>query len=321
VRLLLTGASGFVGRNVLARCPASWDVVALYASDETFPPFVRSLGAGGIQAARCDLADAAQVARFVVQHGGDWDCVLYLAGKVDIPWSVANPRGDLLANTLPLLNVLEAIQSDRFVHFSSGAVYEGLQGEVSPGCSVRPSLPYAISKLASEHYVEFARLRRKSIARHLVVRFFGAYGPYEAAHKIYTRLVRAFAIEQQRRYTIYGDGTNLIDAMFIDDAVEAIRLMLEGDHWNLTVNLAGGRPVTIEHLVSEVAAALGVDAVSIEKTGIANEKNEFWGSVEQMQELYGFRPRVSLSDGIRRFRDFLIAEPTPDGGHASARSN
>jgi UDP-glucuronate 4-epimerase len=278
----------------------------VYASDDGFPAFVETLRLPNVRAVRCDLGDAAQVARLAEECGTDWDCCLYLAGKVDIPWSVTHPRGDLVANTVPLLNLIEAAQVDRFVYFSSGAVYEGLAGEVSPGVPLRPSLPYAISKLASEHYVEFGHLRRKSIARYLIVRFFGAYGPYEASHKIYTRLIRAFAIERQKRYNIYGDGTNLIDAMYIDDAVEAVRRMINGEHWNDTVNLAGGRPLTIERLVSEVAIALGLDAVTIDKEGVANEKNEFWGAVGQMERFYGFRPEVSLADGMRRFRDFLV---------------
>ena len=82
--------------------------------------------------------------------------------------------------------------------------------------------------------------------------------------------------------------------------------MLTGDNSNDTVNLAGGHPVTIEELVRTVGAALGLDAVEIEKQGTANERNDFWGLVREMQECFGFRPMVSLPEGIRRFRDFLL---------------
>ena len=61
-----------------------------------------------------------------------------------------------------------------------------------------------------------------------MVRFFGAYGPYEASHKIYTRLVRAFALESRNTYTIYGDGANLIDAMYVDDAIDAVAAHVDG---------------------------------------------------------------------------------------------
>jgi len=306
VKLLLTGASGFLGRNVLLRAPADWHIVALYARDRTFPEFVAQLNRPDVTVVQCDLQNPDDVAGVVRSQGAEWDACLYLAAKVDIPWSVRAPREDLLANTVPLLNLLDVVRVQRFVYFSSGAVYDGMTGEIAPTARPSPTLPYAISKLACERYVQFHHQRRNTIDGYLIVRFFGAYGPYEAPHKIYTRLVQAFAIEKQTRYTIYGDGTNLIDAMFVDDAVAAIVRMITGGHWNDIVNLAGGHPVTIEDLVRTVATALGQGAVTIDKQGVANEKNEFWGSVREMQEIYGFRPRVTVPEGICRLRDFLV---------------
>jgi nucleoside-diphosphate-sugar epimerase len=307
MHLLLTGASGFLGRNVLLRAPADWQIVALYARDQGFPAFVAGLNRPNVTAVKCDLGNLDDTTALIREHGAEWDACLYLAGKVDIPWSVRAPKDDLLANTVPLLNLLEGVQADKFVYFSSGAVYDGLIGEVSPDARLAPTLPYAISKLASERYLHFHHRRRHSIGNYLVVRFFGAYGPYEAPHKIYSRLIHRFAVDGDDRYTIYGDGTNLIDAMFVDDAVDAIERMLTGDHWNDTVNLAGGCPVTVEELVRAVGKVLGLESVRIEKQGTANERNDFWGSVREMKELYGFAPRVSLADGVSRFRDFLLA--------------
>jgi nucleoside-diphosphate-sugar epimerase len=307
MNLLVTGASGFVGRNLILSAPADWRIVALYNNDKTFAPFVKRSNRQNVVPVRCDLADPADIAALIREHGSSWEHCLYLAGKVDIPWSVREPRADLLANTVPLVNLLDAVTVEKLVYFSSGAVYDGLSGEVTPAMPVVPTLPYAISKLACEHYVQFYKHRRGSVGNCLVVRFFGAYGPYEAAHKIYTRLIRTFAMEGQRRYTIYGDGSNLIDAMAVEDAIEAISLMLTGDYWNATVNLAGGTPTTIETLVRTVAGALGVDDVEIEKQGAANERNEFWGSTLEMREHFGFTPRTPAPQGIRRFRDFLLS--------------
>jgi nucleoside-diphosphate-sugar epimerase len=307
MRFLVTGASGFVGRNMLLKAPTDWRVVALYNTDRQFPAFVEALRRPNIVPVRCDLASADDVAALITRHGAQWDSCLHLAGKVDIPWSVREPRHDLLANTMPLLNLLDAVRVEKFIYFSSGAVYDGLAGEVRPGVPVAPTLPYAISKLACEHYVRFYQHRRRSIAKYLIVRFFGAYGPYEAPHKIYTRLIRTFAIEGQHSYTIYGDGANLIDAMYVDDTVDAVTRMLAGEHWNDTVNLAGGNPVAVEDLVRAVGAVLGLPAVAIEKHGIANEKNNFWGSAGEMQEYFGFRPVIALPEGVRRFSEFLLA--------------
>jgi UDP-glucuronate 4-epimerase len=312
MNILLAGASGFIGRNVILQAREDWRIVALYRNDASFPEFISRAGKPNVTAAECDLADPGQVATLFQRYPFDWDCCLYLAAKVDIPWSVSEPKQDLLANVPPLLNLLEILRTRRFVYFSSGAVYDGLNGEVGPLCQLAPTLPYAISKLTCERYVHFYSHRKRSIDNYLIVRFFGAYGPYEPPHKIYTRLIRAFALEGKNHYKIYGDGQNLIDAMYVDDAVDAIARILTGCHWNDTINLAGGQPLTIEALVREIALALGRDSITIEKEGTANESNQFWGSTSEMRDIFGFQPKVQLSDGIRRFREFHNASRSND---------
>jgi len=310
MNVLLTGASGFMGRNFLLRAPADWRILALYRNDAAFPEFVSGLNRSNIAAAQCDLADPGQVSALAERHGREWESFLFLGAKVDIPWSVREPKEDLLVNTVPVLNLLDAIHTGRLVYFSSGAVYDGFKGEVDPTAKIAPTLPYAISKLACEHYVRFHHQRRQSVENYMVVRFFGAYGPYEAPHKIYTRLVRAFAIEGRHEYTIYGDGQNLIDAMYVDDAIDAIQRILTGNRWNATINLASGHPMTIEALVREAAEALGVRPVHIEKEGVAHENIEFRASTHEMRNWYGFEPGTRLSEGLPRLRDFLAAQAT-----------
>jgi len=305
MRILLTGASGFVGRNVLLRAPVDWEIVALYSNDQSFPGFVSALNRPNFTACQVDLRSTQEITAAFARYGTDWDCCLYLAAKVDIPWSVQNPKDDLIFNTLSLLNLLETIKVDRFVYMSSGAVYDGLQGEVDSSCPVYPTLPYAISKLTSEEYVRTFCLRRKTIARHTIVRFFGAYGPYEASHKIYGRLVRRFGIERNSSYELYGDGSNLIDAMYIDDAVDAL-LLIANDPHDTTLDLAGGHPISIEELVRQAAQVFGITALRIQKSGIAHESNSFWGSTRGMYERYGYKTRVDLAEGLRRFRKFML---------------
>jgi nucleoside-diphosphate-sugar epimerase len=107
-------------------------------------------------------------------------------------------------------------------------------------------------------------------------------------------------------YTIYGDGTNLIDAMYVDDAIDAVRRMFRGHHWNATVNLAGGHPLTIEQLVREAATILGKANVDIRKEGVANESNRFWGSTSELKDALGFEARIGHTTGLQRFREFLL---------------
>ena len=207
--IVITGASGFLGRNVLLEAPDGWNILAIYHNDRSFPGFAAGIDKRNIVTAQCDLTDPEQVTELFQRHGVRWDCCLHLAAKVDIPWSVREPRQELVVNCGSLLNVLSVLRARTFVYFSSGAVYDGLSGEVRPEAQLAPTLPYAVSKLTSERYVKFHKERIQSIENYMIVRFFGAYGPYEARHKIFTRVVENFALRGSSSFTIYGGGETL----------------------------------------------------------------------------------------------------------------
>ena len=169
-------------------------------------------------------------------------------------------------------------------------------------------LPYAISKWASERYVMHAQHQGR-IGTASIARFFGAYGPYEAERKIYGRLVRQFAFARSPKFTIRGDGRNLIDAMYVDDAVRAIRLILDNPGKTRTFDLYSGRPLTLTELVTRAAAQFGLPA-EIEFTGEVPEYIEFRSIDHTMEAQLGFRPAIDLAEGLDRFRAWMAKEST-----------
>src|SRR5688572_2157520 len=223
--ILVTGASGFIGKNVLLGLPRDARVVATWHRDETFPAFLESQGLAHVTPLKVDLADTGAVNALAGRLKG-FDACIYLAANGDPAYSNHAPVEDLRANALALLNVITAGSFGHFVFFSSGAVYDGLEGDVGPASAPAPTLPYAISKWASERYVLHAA-KQGRIKTASNVRFFGAYGPHEPARKIYGKLVRQFAFERSPRFTLRGDGRNYIDAMYVDDTVRAILAILE----------------------------------------------------------------------------------------------
>jgi nucleoside-diphosphate-sugar epimerase len=209
----------------------------------------------------------------------------------------------LRSNAAALLNVVSNITVGHFIFFSSGAVYDGIKGPVNPGTPVNPTLPYAISKWAAERYVMHAK-RTGHIKTATVVRFFGAYGPYEAPRKIYGRLVKQFAIERKPEFTIRGDGRNLIDAMYVGDTVRAIHAILAKEGESGIVDLCSGDPLTLTELVTMAARRFGVEP-KIELTGEVPEYIEFRSNDRTMETAYGFKPGIDLDDGLGRFRAWL----------------
>jgi nucleoside-diphosphate-sugar epimerase len=306
MRVVVTGASGFLGRNLLLRAPREWDVLALYHRTP-LDDFIAEHGLSQVRAQRCDLLDAADVAAVAAAVDGRADAVMYFAANGDPAASSARPRWDLESNTTALVNFLEHCAADHFVYVSSGAVYDGLSGEVTPETRVDPVLPYAISKLASERYLRFFAERRRSVRSYINVRFFGAYGPYEAERKITTRWLRAMTAGQ-RDFTIRGDGKNLIDFMYVDDAVEGFLALLSARGTSATVDFASGNPRSIDEVVFAMAEALGVE-VTIRHEGVVPEYIEFRSVDRTMVERFGVTPRVSFAEGFARFSEFFAREP------------
>lgn len=303
MRLVVTGASGFIGHNVLLRAPREWTVYAVYHSTPGLEAFVAQHGLTHVRPVRCDLLNASDVQALARTIGSKPDAMLYLAANGDPAASAERPRWDLESNTLAFVTCLEHCPADHVVYLSSGAVYDGLSGPVSPATAVSPRLPYAISKLASEQYLRFFAEHRGSVSSYVNVRFFGAYGPYEPARKITTRWLQALAAGQ-REFVIRGDGQNLIDFMYVDDAVDGFLALVKARGRKMTVDFASGSPVSVNDVVRTMAAVRGVD-VAIRHEGQVAEYIQFHSVDAAMRERFGVTPAISFADGLKRLTAFL----------------
>jgi UDP-glucose 4-epimerase len=305
MRLLLTGASGFIGRNVLLRAPRDWAIVAVAHRTPGLEAFVTERKLSHVRVIRCDLTDADAV-RAHARDAGHIDAALYLAANGDPAVSADRPRWDLESNTLAPVTFLEQWPVDHVVYLSSGAVYDGLVGEVSPSTPAAPRLPYGISKLAAEHYVRFFCERRDAPGSYVNVRFFGAYGPYEPARKITTRWLLALAAGQ-REFVLRGDGGNLIDFMHVDDAVDGLLRLVLARGTRATLDFASHAPMTVNAAVEAMARTRGVE-VTIRHEGQTEEYIQFRTSDRTMRDRFGFTPAIGFEDGLRKLTAFFDRE-------------
>jgi UDP-glucose 4-epimerase len=295
---------------VLLAAPRDWDVVAVYHADATFERFVREMNLGHVRPVRCDLTNAAAVRALhgAANEPGPVDAALYLAANGDPAASARDPLRDLALNTVAPLTFLEHCPVPRLVYLSSGAVYDGLGGEVSPASTVDPHLPYAVSKLASEQYIRFYAERRRAPASYVIVRFFGAYGPYEPLRKITTRFLAAIG-RGDREFTLRGDGRNLIDFMHVDDASRAmLALVADPRPVRITVDLASRAPMSVNDVVAAMVRLTGTN-IAVRRDGATEEYIEFRSADATMAERFGFTPRISFDEGFQRLSAFLAAQP------------
>lgn len=304
MKILITGASGFLGKNLLLSLDEDWEVTAIYHSNKLFKQFLIDKNLNQIMAFQINLLDRHAIRQFATTHQKYFDACIYFAANGDPALSVRKPGYDLQTNSKALINLLEEIQVGKFIYFSSGAVYDGLKGYVNPSSKTDPTLPYAISKYASERYVQFFKKLGK-IKVFCNIRFFGAYGPYEPERKIFSRLVRQFGINQLADYKIIGDGKNYIDAMYITDTIEAIHLLIHDDKPPLLVDLYSNSPTTITELVESAGKIFGIKP-AIEFTGNVSEYIEFQSNDQTFFKKYDFAPKVTLEEGLLNLYSHLV---------------
>lgn len=304
MRIIVPGASGFIGKNFLLKAPKNWEIIAIYNNSD-IRDFVDTNELDNVIIVKCDLTKEKDVEKLFGNVTNNFDICLYLASNTSIPFSVNEPLSDLHINTIGLLNFFKHFRGCKVIYINSGAVYQGLTGLVSPEKYVSPNIPYGISKLASENYVKFYQSSLKYFEDYVIIRFFGAYGPYEPANKIYSKLIKNFCLDDKDTFSIYGNGRNYIDAMFIDDAIDAILKVIKSDKSNVTTDLCYGKPLTINELVKHVAYIFGKENITLLHEGKSEEYITFYASSERTEQLFNFKPTIILEVGIKKLEGFL----------------
>ena len=205
---------------------------------------------------------------------------------------------------MALINFLEHCPVGHMVFVSSGAVYDGLVGDVTP---VRPrSTRGCPTRSRSSHRSSTSRFfaeRRHAVDSYANVRFFGAYGPYEPERKITTRWMRA-VMAGQRTFTVRGNGQNLIDFMYVDDAVDAF--LRAGDRRRTSAAPSTSRPQRRSASTTSsqtMARVLGVE-IEVRHEGDVPEYIEFPSPTPRCAN-GSASTKVSFEDGIRRLHEFF----------------
>jgi len=284
MKLFVVGGSSFLGKNLIANAPKEWQIYATFHSDSSFKDYVKDMD--NVTPLQVDLTDERSISD-LVKKLPELDVVLYLAANSDPHKSVVEPANDLKVNALAVVQLLEKLACKRFVYISSGAVY------------LKTLLPYVFSKRTAEQYVEFfAEQKGFSYA---IIRLFETFGPYIPKRKIFRKLVEQFDTGEPN-FTIYSDGKNLIDKLYVEDTVSALLKVISSDK-TATVDLCSGHPISIRELVERVAKVYNITP-KISHKGDAVENVFFAGDPEPMQKIFGFKASISFEDGLKKWQEF-----------------
>lgn len=310
-RVLVTGAAGFIGSNLVDRLLAEGrEVVGLdsfdpfYAEDQKQRNLAAALGTSAFQLVRGDIRSADTVESLFRETR--FDSVVHLAALAGVRPSLERPAVYADVNVHGTSVVLEAAVkhgNPRVVFASSSSVYgereDGPFRETDP--VERPISPYAATKRAGELVAHtFHHAHALSVT---CVRIFTAYGPRQrpdlAIRKFAERMLEGKPIP------VFGDGHSLRDFTYVDDLVDGIVKAIDRDLGFAILNFGAGRKVTVLEVVELLEKTLKVPAEIEWLPTQTGDVRRTWSDIGAAREVLGFDPQISLEEGLTRFADWL----------------
>jgi UDP-glucose 4-epimerase len=235
----------------------------------------------------------------------DVDCVYHLAAKVSVPESISYPREYNIINVGGTVSVMEAMRDvgvKRVVFISSGAVY-GDKGQqpMTEDTPPNPGSPYAVSKLAAEHYVHTigALWGIETVS----LRVFNAYGPGQQLPASHPPVIPHFLRQTIHGGTlvIHGRGEQTRDFVHIDDVVEAMVAAATAPTVDrLVINIGSGVETSIQALAQLVIEAAGVRTDWMYKEDQDPGPSRMCADIRLARKKIGYKPHVSLEEGLER---------------------
>jgi UDP-glucose 4-epimerase len=319
-RVLVTGGAGFIGSHVAAAYVEAGDEVTVL--DDLSTGTIANVPRGA-RFVRADIRSSE--ARELLATGG-FTLLNHHAAQVDVRASVADPVRDAEVNLVGLLNLLDGARAGdvRRVIFASsgGAMYltEGLL-PLGEGAAKLPLSPYGSAKLASEYYLAtFARLYDLTA---VVLRYSNVYGPRQnGAGEGGVVAVFAHRLATGQPVTIFGDGLQTRDFVYVGDVAEANLLASECDVSPLqeldsrAFNIGTGIETGVRELAELLAAALGREVEVRYQPARAGELRRSALAIDKAVSALGWRPRTSLREGLAAT---LRAITGAKGGGAGSR--
>jgi UDP-glucuronate 4-epimerase len=336
MRILVTGAAGFIGysvaRALLARGDAvtGFDVVNDYYDPSLKEARLAELDAAAAGAAapwafvRADLADAAAVEATFAEHG-PFDRVIHLAAQAGVRYSLENPVAYVASNVLGFTHVLEACRRGGVGHLtyaSTSSVY-GANATMpfTEGQGVdHPLQFYAATKRANElmahAYSHLYRLPTTGL------RFFTVYGPWGRPDM--APMLFADAILSGRPILLNNAGRHSRDFTYVDDIVEGVirvsdRVAAPDPDWDAfepdpassnapfrIYNIGGGAPVELGAFVAALEAALGRKAAFEMRPLQPGDALDTYADSSRLARATNWRPATPVAVGVRRFADWYV---------------
>lgn len=306
-KILVTGGAGFIGSNLVDRL-APDNKVTVLDNLSTGVPSNLDKSKSRITFVKGDILDKALLKDIVAEV----EFIFHLAANVGNIKSIKEPDVDMEINIRGTLNLLEACRQtkiQRLVYSSSGAIFgECKYLPIDEEHPVNPESPYAVSKLAAEKYcLAFNKVYDLPTT---AVRYFNVYGPRQDTSE-YANAVSIFLsrTKQGKPITIFGDGEQTRDFVFVQDVVSAnILAASQPAAVGQVFNIATGQATSINR-IAEIIRQVSTKTIPISYANSrAGEVIHSRATIEKAKKLLGYNPQISLDEGLRMTWQAMLKE-------------
>jgi UDP-glucuronate 4-epimerase len=325
MKLLITGMAGFIGHAVAKRFSGEGhEILGIDNLNDYYEVSLKRArledlaGHDDVRFVELDLADQQGMATLFAEHR--FDRVIHLAAQAGVRYSLENPHVYATSNLMGFMNVLEGCRRHdvkHLVYASSSSIY-GLNDRMPFATSDSVDHPvslYAATKKANElmahTYSHLYGLPTTGL------RFFTAYGPWGRPDMAMFKFTRA--ILEGTPIQVYNHGDMSRDFTYIDDIVEGVARVLAvvpapNPQWTPShgapdsssapyalYNIGHGSPVGLMDFIRAVEAATGKQAICDYQPMQPGDVPRTWADTEALFAATGYRPRVKVEEGARRF--------------------
>ena len=300
MRVLITGGAGFIGSHIAEYFNGKAEIRIL---DNLRSGYKSNLDGLDVEFIEGDICDRAAVK--AAMQGVDY--VFHLAAMVSVPESMFKPGECVDINVHGLLNVLEeaAAAGVKKLCFSTSAAIYG-DNPVVPKLETmipEPKSPYAITKLDGEYSCNM--FTREGKLQTACLRYFNVFGPRQDPKSAYAAAIPIFTAKAvaNEDITIYGDGEQTRDFIYVKDIVEANVFMAMNDFTGV-YNIAYGSKITINDLVKEIVKVTNSKSKVIHLDERPGDVKHSMAGVEKLAST-GFKPKHTFAEGMEKTISFF----------------
>jgi nucleoside-diphosphate-sugar epimerase len=308
MRTLVTGGAGFIGSHIVEELLQRGHSVRILDNFSTGTRNNVEVFQGNVEILEGDLRDVETVKGAV----RDVEQVFHLAAFISVPQSMSDPETCFEVNVGGTVNLLEAARragTRKVVLSSSTAVYGDT--DVFPTTEetpLHPLSPYAVSKQVNELY---ARLYTHILGMPVIVlRYYNVYGPRQRPDSDYAAVIPIFVrqLTAGKPITIFGDGKQSRDFIFVKDVVRANLLAADSDMAGEPYNICTGHQTTLLDLLEELSE---ITPNPPQVRFDAPRSGDIYcsvGSPEKAAASLGFRAETSLANGLAQTVEWMISK-------------